>query len=67
MWVMGELKREVKTYEVVYLCDSCHQGQMVFAKDITLTGAYSSKYLHRCDSCGSEKQLDRRYPERRSE
>jgi len=51
---------EVKTYSVVYICDTCSEGEMVF-DGLTLT-SYPPLYPHTCDKCGDKKNLRTRYP-----
>ena len=63
---MGEIKRELKTYEVNYICDFCQQGFMV-AADATPTSYLLTAYAHQCEKCGHKQCLKSRYPQRRVE
>lgn len=55
-----EKKEEVKTYKVVYICDSCKKGEM------TPTGRIFSlntiQYEHICPVCAFRKSFNDKYP-----
>ena len=47
---MSEVKHEVKTYLIRYLCDDCGIGTLN-PTGITLT-SYPPQYPHTCGNCG---------------
>jgi len=57
---MPKVKKEVKTFEVVYECDMCDSGMMIFTGVVLLSNP--PKYEHKCDACGSMFNSGTQYP-----
>ncbi len=57
-----EIKKEVKSYRVDYICDKCKVGKMV-PSGMCLT-SYPAQYPHFCDDrmCGASKNFYETYP-----
>ncbi len=56
-----ELKREVKTYQVDYICDNCGKGQMC-ATGFSLSSS-PPQHAHVCNKCGTARVfLGKKYP-----
>lgn len=53
---MVEVKRELTTYRVQYVCDKCKKGFMVYDM------ATNEGYRHQCSYCGVAQALDAMYP-----
>lgn len=53
---MVEVKIELKAHKVIYICDNCKKGKMLF-QIISNEG-----YVHRCEYCKEEKPLNAQYP-----
>ncbi|MFD2574267.1 hypothetical protein ACFSUS_26775 [Spirosoma soli] len=62
---MPEVKKEVRTYKVRYVCDRCGIGDME-ATGVVPKG-YPGTYPHSCNHCGAFQTFDRQYPEIRLE
>lgn len=58
---MPEELRPLKVFEVTYVCDACGKGTM--QTDHRAASPDSLSYLHKCDHCGAQKYLDKRYPQ----
>lgn len=58
---MPELSKEVRTYEVSYICDVCEKGKMLPTG--VMLASYPPQYPHRCNACGVENVFDRKYPQ----
>ena len=57
---MPELKTEIKSYRVTFLCEECNEGDMVYTgMELTSNPPW---YTHRCNKCGEYKNFRRRYP-----
>ena len=59
---MGEVKREVRTYEVRMRCDKCGKGFMECSDDGIALATYPPIYPHICSKCGYTKFYDCIYP-----
>ena len=57
---MSEHDKEVKTYQVVYICDACGEGEMRPTGSLLLTAP--PQYPHVCDKCGASKTFREIYP-----
>jgi hypothetical protein len=57
---MAEIKHEVQTYEVDYICDECKEGRMRFT-GVELT-VHPPIYPHLCDKCKLRKDFRCIYP-----
>lgn len=57
---MAEQKRELKTYEVDYVCDECKNGRMrpTGVKHLT----HPARYPHVCGNCGHKDSFPVIYP-----
>jgi len=58
--IMGERKFEVKTFGVDYICDDCNSGLMEYTG--TMLTVNPPLFQHKCNSCGSVKNLSQKYP-----
>ena len=69
---MPEVKQQVNTYMINFLCDDCQKGYMMFTgnrrpvaiqvreKSVNGTKSY---LIHKCSSCGKIKEFDnKKYP-----
>ena len=56
---MTEVKRELKTYRVYYICDYCKKGKVVFKGLLTGDG---TKYVHKCSYCTKQFEFSTIYP-----
>jgi len=56
---MPESKREVKTYNVDYICDECGKGKMKL-EGSCLT-SFPTQYPHICDNCGASMTFTKTY------
>ena len=54
-----EQRREVKTIQVLMMCDACG-GEMAF--DGRLTSTHPPTYRHRCSKCAREEYYPKFYP-----
>lgn len=54
---MVEIKRELRTYRVFYICDKCKKGKQVFQGLASTEG-----YVHICEYCKHKQGLDAQYP-----
>lgn len=52
-----QIKYEVKTYKVQYICDACNKG---FMESISLRR--TNPHEHICCDCGDIKEFDKQYP-----
>lgn len=60
---MPEIKKEVKTFNVEYICDSCGNGKMVDTGcHYWVEDTLPESYVHECDACGDEKGFTCKYP-----
>lgn len=57
---MAEVKTQVKTYEVQYVCDVCKDGYME-PNGIMLT-SNPPKYQHSCQNCNHSVSFRVQYP-----
>ncbi len=57
---MPEVKQEVNTYLIRYLCDECGKGTLN-PTGIALT-SYPPQYPHICDKCGRNETFWEKYP-----
>lgn len=57
---MAEIKQEVKTFEVDYICDECGKGKMRNAGFVL--DSNPPQYPHRCKECGAKKTFYHTYP-----
>lgn len=55
-----EKRTEVKTFEISYICDECHEGKMIYVGEITTN--WSLKFQHRCEKCFHTQNFDLVYP-----
>jgi hypothetical protein len=51
----------VKTVQIVYVCDNCHEGEMVHSGR-SEGNAYRVAHHHYCDKCNYNQDLDVVYP-----
>ena len=56
-----EQEKEVKSYQINYICDKCGKGKMIATGMSMHCGNYSS-HEHICDECGVRENLDKKYP-----
>ena len=57
---MGEVKFNVKTSGVKYICEKCKNGVMMPTG--MKTTEEPPKFQHKCSACGDLQLLDRTYP-----
>ena len=57
---MAEIKTEVKTYQIDYVCDECGCGYLRPTGEALLT--HPPKYPHKCKTCGFKKTFKNKYP-----
>ena len=57
---MSEVKTEVRTFNVEYVCDSCNQANMR-STGIVLT-SNPPWYPHKCPNCGACQDFRTSYP-----
>lgn len=57
---MAEREREVKTYQVDYLCDECDSGLMQPLGSVLTSSP--PQYPHGCTNCGARKTFHHCYP-----
>jgi len=58
---MTEVKREVKTHRIYYICDKCKKGRMEPTDDMLFL-VYPPLYPHVCSYCGEKKEFWKKYP-----
>lgn len=58
---MPELSKEVRTYEVNYICDVCGKGKM--RPTGAMLASNPPQYPHRCNVCGAKNVFGRQYPQ----
>ena len=58
---MSEKITTVETARVVYICDICGDGNVIYSG--TMYPTAPPRYVHRCESCGASVELPIRYPE----
>ena len=56
-----EQEKEVKSYQINYICDKCGKGKMI-ATGISLHCGSLASYEHVCDECGIRERFDKEYP-----
>lgn len=60
---MPEIKQEVKTYEINYICDTCKDGKMIDISKVAIVAPDESfQYEHECDKCKKRAYLNKQYP-----
>lgn len=65
---MAEIKTELKTYRVEYICDECKKGEMIYNNDdigidfMGLIGSGKIEFSHVCNKCKCRKGLKEIYP-----
>jgi hypothetical protein len=57
---MAETEVEIRTFLVIYQCDECVSGIMVYNG----RSMPPDKYEHECDECGFTISYDKQYPHR---
>ena len=61
-----EERFDIKPVGVRYICEFCHEGEMIMTddnNDVRLAVmTYPPQIKHRCDKCGKEKLLTKSYP-----
>lgn len=57
---MPEIKVEIKSYRVSYLCEKCTYGDLVFTGLVQLTDP--PFYEHLCNHCGNHEAFLKKYP-----
>jgi predicted RNA-binding Zn-ribbon protein involved in translation (DUF1610 family) len=58
---MPELSKEVRTYEVSYICDVCGKGELRATGVMLMSNP--PRFPHRCNACGAEKIFGSKYPQ----
>lgn len=57
---MPEIKKEIKSYSVDYVCDQCEIGNLL-PTGLCLT-SMPPKFPHICNYCNAYYELSKRYP-----
>ena len=57
---MGLVRKEVKSFQVQYVCDSCNEGYMEPKGPMLMT--HPPLYPHRCRNCDVTMNLKHAYP-----
>lgn len=52
---------EVTPVGVVYICDVCNSGKVVYTSDMKMYHNYAT-FVHRCEKCDSKIELLEKYP-----
>lgn len=53
---------QIKPLGVKYICEHCHEGEMISVNDNIMLTSNPPLFAHKCNKCGGELQLPRRYP-----
>lgn len=56
-----EVKREVKTTQVDYICPNCETGELISTEE-SLLSTIPPRYPHKCNECKFTYVLDNKYP-----